>query len=67
MSKHCPEPPSVNFADHNGPKKTQFEPNFEVTYKCRSPYISVGLAIAVCMSSGKWAGPLMTCKGELKP
>lgn len=52
------------FADHNGPKQTHFSSGTEVIYKCRAGFVSEGIAIAQCMTSGAWVGPLMSCKGE---
>lgn len=60
----CPEPPSVAFADHDGPKQTHFLPGSEVRYTCRLGFASDGIAMARCMTSGKWAGPMMACRGE---
>ncbi|XP_067940829.1 protein lev-9-like isoform X2 [Watersipora subatra] len=66
-SKMCPEPPSVNYADHNAPKKIWFKHKFQVAYKCRSPYISEGITTAVCLSNGTWAGPVFVCKEDKCP
>ena len=64
FSVQCPEPPSVAFADHNGPKQTHFSPGTEVFYTCRSGFASDGISMAKCKQSGSWAGPLMSCRGE---
>ena len=64
FSVQCPEPPSVAFADHNGPKQTHFNPGTEVFYTCRSGFVSDGISMAKCKQSGSWAGPLMSCRGE---
>ena len=64
FSVQCPEPPSVAFADHNGPKQTHFSPGTEVFYTCRSGFASDGISMAKCKQSGSWVGPLMSCRGE---
>ena len=64
FSVQCPEPPSVAFADHNGPKQTHFNPGTEVFYTCRSGFVSDGISMAKCKQSGSWVGPLMSCRGE---
>lgn len=58
----CRDPPSVDYALHDGATGQKVFPlGTQLTYSCTPGYSLDGFFRAMCVGEGRWVGPRMTC------